>query len=127
MGKSQMLRAVSSLAPRGVYVSGQSASTAGLTVTVVQEKGTGDATLEAGALVLSDQGVCAVRTAGQRERSAGASGGGGGAGAGSHTRPALPLRPARPAPPPPSLPPSPALPPLCPLPSLLRRSMSSTR
>jgi DNA replicative helicase MCM subunit Mcm2 (Cdc46/Mcm family) len=60
MGKSQMLRAISSLAPRGVYVSGQSASTAGLTVTVVTEKGTGDSTLEAGALVLSDQGICAI-------------------------------------------------------------------
>ena len=60
IGKSQMLKVMQALAPRGVYVSGQSASTAGLTAAVVVQKGTGDTTLEAGALVLSDQGVCAI-------------------------------------------------------------------
>lgn len=61
LGKSQMLRAISALAPRGVYVSGQAATTAGLTATVVADPGSGgDHTLEAGALVLSDQGICAI-------------------------------------------------------------------
>lgn len=56
-GKSQLLRAVHVVAPRGVYVSGGYASAAGLTVAVTKEKGTGDFTLEAGALVLGDQGI----------------------------------------------------------------------
>lgn len=60
LGKSQMLRAASSLAMRGVYVSGNTSSKQGMTVTVVREKTTGEYTLEAGALVLSDQGVCCV-------------------------------------------------------------------
>jgi DNA helicase MCM8 len=55
LGKSQMLQAVSLLAPRGVYVCGNTTSTAGLTVTVVKDAGTGDFALEAGALVLGDQ------------------------------------------------------------------------
>ena len=60
LGKSQMLQAVSLLAPRGVYVCGNTTSTAGLTVTVVKDAGTGDFALEAGALVLGDQGVCCI-------------------------------------------------------------------
>ena len=53
-------QAVSLLAPRGVYVCGNTTSTAGLTVTVVKDAGTGDFALEAGALVLGDQGVCCI-------------------------------------------------------------------
>ena len=52
--------AVSSVAPRGMYVSGRSVSKAGLTATVVKDPGTGSHTFEAGAMVLSDGGVCCV-------------------------------------------------------------------
>lgn len=60
LGKSQMLRAISSVAPRGVYVCGSYSSSSGLTVTLMKEAGTGDFVLEAGALVLADQGVCCI-------------------------------------------------------------------
>jgi len=59
LGKSQMLKAVSRLAPRGVYVCGNTSSTVGLTVSVVREAG-GDFALEAGALVLGDRGLVAI-------------------------------------------------------------------
>ena len=54
---SQMLQAAANLAPRGVYVCGNTTTTAGLTVTLSKEGGTGDFALEAGALVLADQGL----------------------------------------------------------------------
>lgn len=60
LGKSQLLQGVSTLAPRGVYVCGNTTSTTGLTVTLVKDAGTGDYALEAGALVLADQGVCCI-------------------------------------------------------------------
>ncbi|KAJ2165464.1 hypothetical protein GGH15_003349 [Coemansia sp. RSA 562] len=61
LGKSQMLSAVGQIAPRGVYVCGTSGiSISGLTVTLVKEPGSGDFALEAGALVLSDMGCCAI-------------------------------------------------------------------
>ncbi|OMJ17571.1 DNA helicase MCM8 [Smittium culicis] len=61
LGKSQMLIAAASIAPRGVYVCGSSGiSTTGLTVTLVKETGSNDFALEAGALVLSDQGCCCI-------------------------------------------------------------------
>jgi DNA helicase MCM8 len=60
MGKSQMLQALITLAPRGVYVCGNTASATGLTVTLVRDPVTGEQALEAGALVLSDQGVCCI-------------------------------------------------------------------
>lgn len=57
----QMLQAASNIAPRGVYVCGNTTTTAGLTVTLVKEGGSGDFALEAGALVLADQGMYACR------------------------------------------------------------------
>jgi DNA helicase MCM8 len=42
---------VNAVAARGVYVCGTYASSSGLTVTALKEKGTGDFVLEAGALV----------------------------------------------------------------------------
>ena len=54
---SQMLKAAANIAPRGVYVCGNSTSTtSGLTVTLVKEGSAGEYALEAGALVLGDQG-----------------------------------------------------------------------
>ena len=57
---AKMLQALSNLAPRGVYVCGNTASAAGLTVTLVRDPQTGDHALEAGALVLADQGLCVI-------------------------------------------------------------------
>ncbi|GFT90390.1 DNA helicase MCM8 [Nephila pilipes] len=59
LGKSQMLLATSNVSPRGVYVCGNSTTTSGLTVTITKEGG-GDNSLEAGALVLADQGHCCI-------------------------------------------------------------------
>jgi len=60
MGKSQMLLAASQLAARSVYVGGNTSTTTGLTVTLGKEESTGEASIEAGALVLADQGVCCI-------------------------------------------------------------------
>lgn len=59
MGKSQMLNAATQLAARSVYVGGNTASTTGLTVTLTKEEG-GETGIEAGALVLADQGVACI-------------------------------------------------------------------
>ncbi|KAK7901802.1 hypothetical protein WMY93_018571 [Mugilogobius chulae] len=60
LGKSQMLQAVCNVAPRGIYVCGNSTSSTGLTVTLSRDAATGDYALEAGALVLADQGICCI-------------------------------------------------------------------
>jgi replicative DNA helicase Mcm len=52
---------MSSLAPRGIYTSGKSASAAGLTAAAVRDDfGDGRWTLEAGALVLADKGLACI-------------------------------------------------------------------
>jgi len=56
-GKSEMLRYVSTIAPKARYVVGKSASGAGITVAVVKDEFTGGWALEAGALVLADKGI----------------------------------------------------------------------
>ena len=60
LGKSQMLKACVTCAPRGVYVCGNTTSSSGLTVSVVKDPGTKGFNLEAGALVLGDHGVCCI-------------------------------------------------------------------
>ncbi|XP_075867049.1 DNA helicase MCM8 [Microcebus murinus] len=60
LGKSQMLQAVCNVAPRGVYVCGNTTTTSGLTVTLSKDSCYGDFALEAGALVLGDQGICGI-------------------------------------------------------------------
>jgi replicative DNA helicase Mcm len=61
-GKSQLLQYVQNIAPRSVYTSGKGSSAAGLTAAAVRDDfGDGQQwTLEAGALVLADQGIAAV-------------------------------------------------------------------
>lgn len=61
--KSQMLRYVASIAPRGVYTSGKGSTAAGLTAAVIREKSSGDFFLEAGALVLADGGIACLHPA----------------------------------------------------------------
>ena len=61
IAKSQLLRYIIKLSPRGIYTSGQSSTSAGLTATAVKDEfGDGRWTLEAGALVLADMGIAAV-------------------------------------------------------------------
>jgi len=57
--KSQLLRYVAAVAPRGLYTSGRGTTAAGLTAAVLRERG-GGMTLEAGALVLADKGVACI-------------------------------------------------------------------
>lgn len=60
VGKSQMLWYVSSLAPKGRFVSGKKASGVGLTAAVVKDDFAGGWTLEAGALILANNGIACV-------------------------------------------------------------------
>lgn len=58
--KSQFLKYVTNFLPRSVYTSGKSASAAGLTASVCKDEETGEFTIEAGALMLADNGICAI-------------------------------------------------------------------
>ncbi|MQL92941.1 hypothetical protein Taro_025561 [Colocasia esculenta] len=58
--KSQFLKYTADLVPRSVYTSGKSSSAAGLTATVAKEPETGEFCIEAGALMLADNGVCCI-------------------------------------------------------------------
>lgn len=58
--KSQFLKYTSKIAPRAVYTTGQGASAVGLTAYVQKSPVTKEWTLEAGALVLADNGVCLI-------------------------------------------------------------------
>lgn len=58
--KSQFLKYTSRIAPRAVYTTGQGASAVGLTAYVQKSPVTREWTLEAGALVLADNGVCLI-------------------------------------------------------------------
>ncbi|RZC46839.1 hypothetical protein C5167_039793 [Papaver somniferum] len=58
--KSQFLKYTTNLVPRSVYTSGKSSSAAGLTATVAKEPETGEFCIEAGALMLADNGICCI-------------------------------------------------------------------
>ena len=60
LGKSQMLRAAAAVAPRAVYVCGNTTTTTGLTVSLTREGKSGAPALEAGAVVLGDRGACCI-------------------------------------------------------------------
>jgi len=55
--KSQFLKSVQKVAPRSVFATGQGASAVGLTANVQKHPVSGEWTLEAGALVLADEGI----------------------------------------------------------------------
>lgn len=59
-GKSQILKRISKIAPKGRFVSGKGASGAGLTAAVVRDEFLSGWSLEAGALVLGNRGVCCI-------------------------------------------------------------------
>lgn len=60
VAKSVMLKFISTIAPKGRYVSGKSASGAGLTATVVKDEFMRGWALEAGAMVLSNKGLVCI-------------------------------------------------------------------
>ncbi|UEC42938.1 MAG: Minichromosome maintenance protein MCM [Methanothrix sp.] len=61
IAKSQLLRYISKLSPRGIYTSGKSSTSAGLTATAVKDElGDGRWSIEAGALVLADKGIACI-------------------------------------------------------------------
>jgi len=59
-GKSQILKRIGVISPKGRYVSGKGASGAGLTAAVVKDEFLGGWSLEAGALVLANNGICCI-------------------------------------------------------------------
>eukprot|EP01031_Cornospumella_fuschlensis_P031068 gene31068-37548_t len=58
--KSQILKYSEKTAPRAIYTTGKGASAVGLTAGVHKDSTTKEWTLEGGALVLADQGVCLI-------------------------------------------------------------------
>eukprot|EP00741_Cyanophora_paradoxa_P021650 tig00000241_g20896.t1 len=60
VAKSQLLKHIASMAPRGVYTSGKGSSGVGLTAAVIRDQYTNDLFLEGGALVLADMGICCI-------------------------------------------------------------------
>ena len=59
-GKSQLLKRINVVAPKGRYVSGKGVSGAGLTATVVKDEFLRGWALEAGALVLASDGIACI-------------------------------------------------------------------
>ena len=60
IAKSVILKSVSRLSPKGIYINGAAASRAGLMGAAVKDELTGRWTIEAGAIPLADQGIVCI-------------------------------------------------------------------
>ena len=58
--KSHLLTQVEEFAPRAIYTSGKSSSAAGLTAAVTRDEESFEFVIEAGALMLADNGICCI-------------------------------------------------------------------
>jgi DNA replication licensing factor MCM7 len=60
VAKSQLLKHISTIAPRAVYTSGKGSSGVGLTAAVLRDPNTKEFVLEGGSLVMADMGICCI-------------------------------------------------------------------